>query len=55
MTHDRAGKMSVKSEASERLPGHGQLKRVKLQPEILDIDVGPVFLSRELRSSTYLR
>ena len=51
--------MSVKrepSEASERLPGSGQhFKRIKLQPEILDIDVGPVLLSRELRNSAFLR
>ena len=52
--------MSVKrepSESCERLPAsHHQFKRLKLQPaEILDIDVGPVLLTRELRNSPYLR
>ena len=50
--------MSVKSESSDRLAaGQGEkpFKRRRFQPEILDIDVGPVLLSRELRNSAYLR
>ena len=46
--------MSVKREPSEVSSGQ-QFKRLKLQPEILDIDVGPVLLSRELRNSAFLR
>ena len=45
--------MSVKREPREASSEH--FKRIKLQPEILDIDVGPVLLSRELRNSAFLR
>ena len=49
--------MSVKSDPGDRLTGasHQHFNRLKLHPEILDIDVPPVLLSRDLRSSTYLR
>ena len=48
--------MSVKHKASDVLENYKPVKKIKLEPEILDIDVGSRILSREFnRNAAYIR
>ena len=48
--------MSVKHKASEVLEHYKPVKKIKLEPEIYDIDVGSRILSREMnRNAAYIR
>ena len=48
--------MSVKHKASDVLENYKPVKKIKLEPEILDIDVGSRILSREFnKNAAYIR